>query len=148
MPVPPRVSAFPQGRNRRHPGAHRLRVAGPAMVLLLASGGARAEPASTLQALWQQLGTCAQAIGGPAGSVGSEVTVLLSIKRDGTLQGQPRITHSRLVGDEAAQRAFVAGALGSIARCFPLRITDGLGGAVAGRPLRMRVLNRPRERGV
>jgi hypothetical protein len=37
--------------------------------------------------------------------------------------------------------------LGSIARCFPLPITDGLGGAVAGRPLRLRVMNRARERG-
>ncbi|MGU3362763.1 hypothetical protein ACLBWX_20755 [Methylobacterium sp. M6A4_1b] len=108
---------------------------------------ARAEPASTLEGLWQLLGSCSQSVGGPSGSAGSEVTVLFSIKRDGNLQGQPRITHSKLVGDEAAQKEFLARVLSSIARCFPLSITDGLGGAVAGRPLRLRVMNRARERG-
>jgi hypothetical protein len=118
-----------------------------ALPLLVAAASARAEPRSTLNGMWQLLGSCAHSVGGPAASVGSEVTVLFSIKRDGSLQGQPRITHSKLVGDDAAQKAFLAGVLGSVARCFPLPITDGLGGAVAGRPLRIRVMNRPKERG-
>ncbi|KQT71398.1 hypothetical protein ASG51_10695 [Methylobacterium sp. Leaf465] len=122
----------------------------PILALVLAvaiTPAARAEPASTLAGLWQALGSCSQSVGGPAGSAGSEVTVLLSIRRDGSLQGQPRITHAKLTGDDAAQKEFLAGVLGSIARCFPLSITDGLGGAVAGRPLSLRVMNRARERG-
>ena len=112
--------------------------------LLLATSSAWAEPASTLIEMWQLLGACAQSVGGPAASAGSEVTVLFSIKRDGGLQRQPRITHSKLMGDEASQKEFLAAALSGIARCFPLSIIDGLGGAVAGRPLRLRVINRPR----
>ena len=115
-----------------------------ALPLLLLAAGARAEPTSTLDGMWQLLGACSQSVRGPAGS---EVTVLFSIKRDGSLQGQPRITHSKLVGDDAVQREFLAGALSGVARCFPLAITDGLGGAVAGRPLRLRVMSRARERG-
>lgn len=118
------------------------------MPLLLVSSAAHAEPASTLDGMWKLLGACAQAVGGPAASVGSEVTVLFSIKRDGSLQGQPRITHSMLLGDDAAQKEFLAGVLGAVARCFPLSISDGLGGAVAGRPLRIRVMNRPKQQGV
>ena len=118
-----------------------------ALPLLLAAAGARAEATSTLNGMWQLLSACAQSVSGPAGSAGSEVTVLFSIKRDGSLQGQPRITHSKLVGDDAAQRDFLAGAFSGVARCFPLAITDGLGGAVAGRPLRLRVMSRARERG-
>lgn len=118
-----------------------------ALPLLFAPASARAEPTSTLRGMWQLLGSCAQSVGGPAASAGSEVTLLFSIKRDGSLQGQPRITHSKLIGDEATQKEFLSGVLASVARCFPLPITDGLGGAVAGRPLRMRVLNRPQERG-
>lgn len=118
-----------------------------AALTFAAASGARAEQASTLDGLWQLLGSCSQSVGGSAASVGSEVTVLFSIKRDGSLQGQPRITYSKLVGDNAAQKEFLAEVLGSIARCFPLSITDGLGGAVAGRPLRLRVMNRARERG-
>ena len=119
-----------------------------ALPLLLTATGAHAEPKSTLDGMWQLLGECAQSVRGPAEAAGSEVTVLFSIKRDGSLQGQPRITHSKLVGDDASQREFLAGALSGVARCFPLAITDGLGGAVAGRPLRMRVISRARERGV
>ena len=114
--------------------------------LLLAATSAHAEPASTLDGLWQLLGSCARAVEGTEGSSGSEVTVLFSIKRDGSLQGQPRIAYSRLVGEDAAQKAFLAEVLGGIARCFPLAITDRLGGAIAGRPLRLRVTNRARER--
>ncbi|MFK5600182.1 hypothetical protein ACFZ8E_24765 [Methylobacterium sp. HMF5984] len=118
-----------------------------ALSLLLAATNARAEPTSTLNGMWQLLGSCTQSVGGPAASVGSEVTLLFSIKRDGSLQGKPRITHSKLVGDEQAQKAFLSEVLASVARCFPLPITDGLGGAVAGRPLRIRVMNRPKEQG-
>jgi hypothetical protein len=124
-----------------------MRSAIIALSLLLFSAGARAEPTSTLDGMWQLLSACAQSVRGPAGSAGSEVTVLFSIKRDGSLQGQPRITHSKLVGDDAAQREFLAGALSGVARCFPLAITDGLGGAVAGRLLRLRVMSRAREPG-
>lgn len=118
-----------------------------ATCLILFVSSAHAEPASTLVGLWQKLGLCTQSIGGPDGSTGSEITVLLSIKRDGSLQGAPRITYSRLVGDEPTQRAFVSHALASLAGCFPVSITDGLGGAVAGRPLRLRIMSRMRERG-
>ena len=126
----------------------RMRSVMLALPLLLAATGARTEPASNLNAMWHLLGSCAQSVGGPAEAVGSEVTVLFGIKRDGSLQGQPRITHSKLVGDDGAQKEFLSAALSGIARCFPLSITDGLGGAVAGRPLRLRVTNRPRDRGV
>lgn len=93
------------------------------LLAFAAAPGARAEPASTLDGLWQLLGACSQSVGGPAGLVGSDVTVLFSIKRDGSLQGQPRITQSKLVGDDTAQKEFLAGVLVSIARCFPLPIT-------------------------
>ncbi|GJD55779.1 hypothetical protein [Methylobacterium dankookense] len=110
--------------------------------LLLAIGltsAAQAEPASTLRDMWGALGTCTGRIRVPQEASGSEVTVLFTMRRDGSLQGRPRITHSRLVGDEAARRDFVAAALAALAACFPLPITEGLGGAVAGRPIRYRI---------
>jgi hypothetical protein len=100
---------------------------------------ARSEPAATLQALWAALGTCTARARFALEASGSEVTVLFTLRRDGSLQGQPRITHSRLVGDAASQRDFVAGALAALAACFPVPITEGLGGAIAGRPIRYRV---------
>ena len=118
-----------------------------ALPLLLTATGARAEPTLTLDGMWQLLGACAQSVRGPAEAAGSEVTALFSIKRDGSLQGQPRITHSKLVGDDATQQEYLSAVLSGVARCFTLAITDGLGGAVAGRPLRLRVMNRAKEHG-
>jgi hypothetical protein len=62
------------------------------------------------------------------------------------LLGKPRITHSYLLGDIDEQKAFVADAIGALAMCLPVNITDGLGGAIAGRPLSLRIGRRPRER--
>lgn len=106
----------------------------------------RFRPAASLAELWQVLSACAQVKGVPAGAVGSEVTVLFSLKRDGSLLGQPRITHSRLTGALDEQRAFVSAALSRIASCLPVPLTPGLGGAIAGRPFRLRIMSRRPER--
>lgn len=112
--------------------------------LALAAGPAAAAPANTLRELWPALTRCWQP---PPGTVGSEITVAFALRRDGTLLGKPRITYSRLTGDAEAQRAFVAAALIALARCTPVAITDGLGGAIAGRQLSIRFQSRPRDLG-
>jgi len=122
------------------------RTSGLLLVLAVVPAPVRAEPANTLSEPWRALGACARITGAPAAAAGSEVTVLFSLKRDGSLQGQPRITHSHLVGDAVTQRAFIAGALTAVARCLPVTMTDGPGGAIAGRPLRLQLTSRPPER--
>jgi hypothetical protein len=109
---------------------------------------AHAAPVDNLATLWRTLGSCARIESVPAPSLGSEVTVLFSLKRDGSLLGQPRITHSRLLGDPADQRAFMAAALTAVAKCLPIPVTDGLGGAIAGRPLRLRLTSHKPERAI
>jgi hypothetical protein len=81
----------------------------------------------------------------PPGVVGSEITIVFSLKRDGSLLGRPRISHAKLLADPGAQRNFAAGALAAFGKCLPLSITDGLGGAIAGQPLSVRIVSRPRE---
>ena len=116
------------------------------LLLLAASTPAKSAPAASLPELWWALGVCAQVTGVPAGASGSEVIVMFSLKRDGSLLGLPRITYSHLFGDADTQRAFVAAALTMVAGCLPVEITDGLGGAVAGRPLRLRLFSPPKGR--
>ena len=101
-------------------------------------------PANTLPELWRELGACIRA---PTESVGSELTIVFALKRDGSLLGKPRITHSHLLGDADAQKRFVADAIGALAKCLPLNITDGLGGAIAGRLIAVRIGGRPKETG-
>jgi hypothetical protein len=63
---------------------------------------ARSAPANTLPGLWRELSACVNA---PGDSAGSELTIIFALKRDGSLLGKPRITHSHLLGDVDAQSA-------------------------------------------
>jgi hypothetical protein len=103
---------------------------------------ARSAPANTLPDLWRELSACVK---GPGDSAGSELTIVFALKRDGSLFGKPRITHSHLLGDADAQSAFVSGAIGALAKCLPISITDDLGGAIAGRPLSIRIGRLPKQ---
>ena len=118
-----------------------VRTAALALSLAI-SPEAESAPANSLRELYAALGECVKA---PAGLPGAEITVVFSLKRDGSLLGKPRISHAKLLGDANAQRDFVASVLAGFNRCLPFSMTDGLGGAVAGRPMRFRVIGRPRE---
>ena len=64
-----------------------------------------AAPANTLMDLQRQFGAC---MGGkPLGPAGSRLTIMLMMKRDGSIFGKPRITFSHLEGDADARQRFV-----------------------------------------
>jgi hypothetical protein len=90
------------------------------------------EPINTIQEMWPALYACWQP---PAGSEGMDITLVFSLRRDGTLIGKPRVTWSRLAGTEEEQRAFVASVIEALDKALPLPFTDSMGGAIAGRPL-------------
>ena len=129
-------------------GAARHRLRGPLAALLygVLVHPAPAAPVDSLATLWTSLNACVRLTDVPAPALGSEVTVLFSLTRRGALLGRPRITHAKLVGREGDQQAFVGEALRAVARCLPLDVTDGLGGAIAGHPLRIRITSRRPER--
>lgn len=106
-------------------------VLGGAMLL----AGAGAPPVATLAELGHALTACWVA---PAGSAGSQMTVLVSLTREGGINGKPRITYSKLVGTTAHKADFAAAVLDALARCTPVAVTPGLGGAIAGRPFTLR----------
>jgi hypothetical protein len=100
-----------------------------------------AAPANTLHDLGERLDACLHGARSRDNLAnGSEVTVLFALKRDGSLLGRPRITHSNLTGDPSDQRLFVGAVVSAIDGCLPLDITPGLGGAIAGRPIALRVV--------
>src|ERR1700734_4383842 len=89
-------------------------------------------PANTLVELQRQLGAC---MGDKSfGPAGSRLTIMLMMKRDGSIFGKPRITFSHLEGDKESRQAFVDDVEGPVEACLPFRITPSLGGAIAGRP--------------
>jgi hypothetical protein len=115
-----------------------------AVVFCLSAGSAGwAAPVNTLDGIVPALTRCWRA---PASSAGSELTVVLALKKDGQISGRPRITHSLLTGDTIAHQRFVESVLASLARCTPVSITSELGEAIAGRRFAIRFRSKPRER--
>ena len=71
----------------------------------------------------------------PAGTAGMSLTLQFSLRRNGTLTGKPRATHSDLGTDTQLSRAFVASILKALDDALPLPFSDTMGGAIAGRML-------------
>ena len=114
-----------------------------AIPVALAQGAA---PANTLVDLQRQFGACMA--GKAPGPAGSRLTIMLMMKRDGSIFGKPRITFSHLEGDKESRQAFVDDVEGAVEACLPFRITPSLGGAIAGRPFVI-TLGRPKaEQGI
>lgn len=112
------------------------------LVLIGLAAPVCAEPANTLQQLYQSIGHC---LINSRGAPGGEITLLFSLRRDGGLIGRPRVTYARLPQDAAAQSRFVESVVAAFDHCMPAQITDALGGAIAGRPLTLRIVSRRHE---
>jgi hypothetical protein len=107
--------------------------------LLLSGGAALAAPLDTLEAMRRHLEACYR----PA-AVGfdTDVTVRFALRRDGRLLGPPRVSYVGGAPDPEVRRAIVDAAIGSMTACAPLSLTDGLGGAIAGRTFTIRFVGR------
>jgi hypothetical protein len=115
-----------------------------AAAIACSAPAARAEdaaPANTLVELQRQFGACMK--GMSAGPAGSRLTIMLMMKRDGSIFGKPRITFSHLEGDKESRQAFVDDVERAVEACLPFRVTPSLGGAIAGRPFFI-TLGRPK----
>jgi hypothetical protein len=70
------------------------------------------------------------------------VTVRFSLKSNGELVGEPRITFVTPSVPRATADAYREAAISSIDHCLPLPLSSKLGGAVAGRPLALQFIDR------
>ncbi len=103
---------------------------------------AQANPANTMKDMFAAVTKCWRP---PAGTEAMQLTVRMSLKRDGGLLGKPAITHSTLGKDEKLNAEFVASVLQSLQTCVPVSITPALGGALAGRPFTILFSQRGRQ---
>jgi hypothetical protein len=72
---------------------------------------------------------------------GMQITVMVSFKRSGELLGKPRITYETPEASDDERQAYRVAMAQALRRCTPLRFTDALGNALAGRPLTMRFID-------
>ena len=74
-----------------------------------------------------------------------DITVIVSFNRQGAILGRPRITYESESASDNDRLAYRTAVMETLQRCTPLPFTEGLGGAVAGRPLAVPFRTRKRQ---
>jgi hypothetical protein len=64
-----------------------------------------------------------------------DITVVVSFNRQGAILGHPKITYESEHANDNDRLKYRIAVMETLQRCTPLPFTEGLGGAVAGRPL-------------
>jgi hypothetical protein len=106
------------------------------LLWLLWSGEVRAEPPAldSLKEIFARLHSCWKP---PPLSAANpiDITVVVSFNREGVILGHPRITYESEQASDNDRLQYRVAVMETLQRCTPLPFTEGLGGAVAGRPL-------------
>ena len=71
-----------------------------------------------------------------------DITVRVSFNRVGVILGHPRITYESEQATDNDRLQYRIAVMETLQRCTPLPFTEGLGGAVAGRPFAIPFRNR------
>ena len=124
-------------------GAVVLAATLPAMVL-----AGSAEPKRTLNTLGdihQALRACWQWPPASEARSGMELTVRLSFKRNGEIFGA-RITYQTPNVSDRERALYHGALLAALTRCSPLRLSAGLGEAIAGRPMTFHIHDTRQQR--
>ena len=106
------------------------------LLWLLWSGELRAAPPAldSLKEIFARLHSCWKP---PPASLANptDITVVVSFNREGVILGHPRITYESEQASDNDRLQYRVAVMETLQRCTPLPFTEGLGGAVAGRPL-------------
>ena len=118
-------------------------AAAAAWLALETSVAAQAQQLDTIMDVFAKLQSCWQP---PPLSRANpmDITVIVSFNRQGAILGQPKITYESASASDNDRLAYRIALMETLQRCTPLPFTEGLGGAVAGRPFA--VMFRTRKR--
>jgi len=70
-----------------------------------------------------------------------EYTIRFAFKRDGEIVAPPRVTYASHDAPEEVRGVYRDAVNAALARCTPLHFSDGMGEAVAGRPIAIRFVD-------
>ena len=70
-----------------------------------------------------------------------EYTIRFAFKRDGEIIAPPRVTYASHDAPSDVRDTYRDAVNASLDRCTPLHFTEGMGGAVAGRPIAIRFVD-------
>ncbi|WP_213741909.1 hypothetical protein [Bradyrhizobium sp. dw_411] len=100
---------------------------------------AQAEPGevNTLREVFERLRTCWKPPPPLSANPGIDITVIVSFNRDGNIFGHPKITYESEQATDNDRLMYRIAVMETLQRCTPMPFTEGMGGAIAGRPLRI-----------
>lgn len=105
--------------------------------LLIATAHAKAEQLDNLSDVMERLRSCWQPP--PKGRANPiDITVIVSFTRAGAILGHPKISYESDEATDNDRLMYRIAVMETLQRCAPLPFTEGLGGAVAGRPFAIR----------
>jgi hypothetical protein len=116
------------------------RIAGGVLVIATA-GSAAAQISTALNELEAALLDCWEPPPIEQSRPGTQITVLISFKRNGELFEQPRITFQSGDPSDAERTSYRTAVAETLKRCASLAFTEALGNALAGAPLTIRFVD-------
>ena len=123
---------------------HQLVVIAAALLLGLLPSAAYAQPAqvNTIKDVFAKLRTCWKPPPASQANPGIDITVIVSFNRAGEILGHPKITYESEQATDNDRLLYRIAVMEALQRCTPMPFTEGLAGAVAGRPLAVQFHNR------
>jgi hypothetical protein len=91
--------------------------------------------------LFAQLRSCWSPPPPDAAREGMQMSVRFSFKRSGEIIASPRMTFATAGVPQDTRATYLKAINASLEACAPLKFTDGLGGALAGRPIAIRYVD-------
>jgi hypothetical protein len=96
---------------------------------------------NTIRDLFAALRSCWAPPAAERGHPGMQMSLRFSLSREGNLIGEPRVTFATRAASEQTRDVYHDAFTQSLRECTPLRITRSFAGALAGRPIVVRVID-------
>jgi len=105
---------------------------------------APAQPAqvNTISDVYARLRSCWKPPSPSQANPGIDITVIVSFNRAGEILGHPRITYESEQASDHDRLIYRIAVMETLQRCTPMPFTEGMAGAVAGRPFAVQFHNR------
>jgi len=96
---------------------------------------------ATIRAMFDALRACWVPPQQEQARAGMQMSVRFALKRSGEIIATPRVTYVSPDAPPETRETYHNAITAALERCTPLHLTDGLGGAVAGRPIAVRFVD-------
>ena len=106
----------------------------PSWSMSTASAQAAPERIDNIPGVFERLRSCWQPPSASRANPDIDITVVMSFMRDGNLNGHPKITYESEQATDNDRLEYRIAVMEALQRCTPMPFTDGMAGAVAGRP--------------